>query len=118
MNPVSALRAFLTNASSTVKVSARASYSKGTDYTGCIVALHPSMQGAFTLGGDASGSTNTGTAQNNVSVANDTVAGTSSLTSDTYSPVWTQYGLGSAYSFSVTRYIMIKQQATEQVRDG
>lgn len=33
---------------------------------------------------------------------------------DSYSPVWTQYGLGSTFTFSVTRYIMIKQQTTEE----
>lgn len=51
---------FLTGRSITVKVSAKAATSPGTNYSGCIVALHPSMQGAFTLGGNASGSATCG----------------------------------------------------------
>lgn len=52
---------FVTGTAATVKVSARASISgSGTSFTGCFVALHPSMQGAFTLGGSASGSATCG----------------------------------------------------------
>ena len=29
---------------------------------------------------------------------------------DSYTPTWTQFGVGSALSFNVTRYVMIKQQ--------
>ncbi len=50
----------LTGRAITVKVSARAATSPGTNYSGCMVALHPSMQGAFTLGGNASGSATCG----------------------------------------------------------
>jgi len=38
-----------------IKVTATAVLEPGGDYSGCIVALDPSQQGAFTLGGDASG---------------------------------------------------------------
>ncbi len=31
---------------------------------------------------------------------------------DTYTPAWTQFGLGSAINFNVTRYVMIKQVET------
>lgn len=31
---------------------------------------------------------------------------------DSYSPVWTQFGIGGAVPFNVTRYVMIKQQTT------
>jgi Flp pilus assembly protein TadG len=31
---------------------------------------------------------------------------------DSYAPVWTQFGIGSSVPFSVTRYVMIKQQTT------
>jgi Flp pilus assembly protein TadG len=50
----------LTGTATTVRVRARAAGSAGTNYSGCIVALHPSMQGAFTLGGNASGSATCG----------------------------------------------------------
>ena len=29
---------------------------------------------------------------------------------DSYSPVWTQFGVGDALAFNITRYVMIKQQ--------
>ncbi|PLK25842.1 pilus assembly protein TadG-related protein [Novosphingobium sp. TH158] len=51
---------FLTGNATTVRVSARAAASGGTSYSGCMVALHPSMEGAFTLGGSASGSATCG----------------------------------------------------------
>lgn len=52
---------FVTGTAATVRVSARASMSGGgTGFTGCFIALHPSMQGAFTLGGNASGSATCG----------------------------------------------------------
>lgn len=39
----------------TVRVTARAVLEEGGDWSGCIIALDPSSQGAFTLGGNASG---------------------------------------------------------------
>lgn len=31
---------------------------------------------------------------------------------DSYSPVWTKFGIGNTVTFSVTRYVLIKQQTT------
>lgn len=31
---------------------------------------------------------------------------------DTYTPAWTQFGLGSAINFNVTRYVLVEQVAT------
>ena len=31
---------------------------------------------------------------------------------DTYTPIWTKFGIGGAVPFNVTRYVMIKQQTT------
>jgi Flp pilus assembly protein TadG len=43
-----------------IRVSARATVQNGATYSGCIVALHPTAEGAFTLGGNASGSATCG----------------------------------------------------------
>ena len=32
---------------------------------------------------------------------------------DTYSPIWSKFGVGSPLSFSATRYVLIKQQILE-----
>jgi Flp pilus assembly protein TadG len=52
----------LTDWAVTVKVSAKATMQAGGTYSGCIVALHPSAEGAFTLGGNASGNVTCGVA--------------------------------------------------------
>ncbi|NCU11667.1 MAG: pilus assembly protein, partial [Sphingomonadaceae bacterium] len=31
---------------------------------------------------------------------------------DTYTPTWTQFGLGSPINFNVTRYVLVEQVAT------
>lgn len=51
---------FLTGRATTVRVSAKAAVQAGTNYSGCIIALNPTMEGAFTLGGSASGSATCG----------------------------------------------------------
>ena len=43
-----------------IKVTATAVLEKGGDFSGCIIALHPSAEGVFTLGGDASGNVTCG----------------------------------------------------------
>jgi Flp pilus assembly protein TadG len=45
-----------------VKARARASVQAGGNWSGCIIALHPTEEGAFTLGGNASGSVSCGVA--------------------------------------------------------
>jgi Flp pilus assembly protein TadG len=45
-----------------VAVQATATLTAGASYSGCIVALHPTMEGAFTLGGNASGTVACGVA--------------------------------------------------------
>jgi Flp pilus assembly protein TadG len=51
----------------TVRVTARALLNEGGNWSGCIVALHPTAEGAFTLGGNASGNATCGT----VALSND-----------------------------------------------
>ncbi|MCW1383493.1 pilus assembly protein [Novosphingobium sp. KCTC 2891] len=44
---------FVTGKSTTVKVSAQASFAKGATYTSCIIATNPTADGAITIGGSA-----------------------------------------------------------------
>lgn len=45
----------LTGKATTVVATAQAAYETGTTHTACMIALHPTASGAFTLGGNASG---------------------------------------------------------------
>ncbi|PLK25841.1 TadE/TadG family type IV pilus assembly protein [Novosphingobium sp. TH158] len=54
-----------------------------------------------------------------VYVTDATVCGTNMISSyvkitlnDSYTPIWTQFGIGTSVPFTVERYVMIKQQTT------